>query len=102
MSLNKKFYALFLASLLALTASMAQDRDFIPDEGEVVEGEFVINKELEISLPAAQRLFQKVPPDEIDKRESEPIQYTFQTIRNWSGYPRNFSCPQVHSWMIDG
>jgi hypothetical protein len=78
MSFNRKFYALFLACLMALTTSIAQDRDFIPDEGEVVEGEFVISKELEISLPAAQRLFQKVPPDELEKRESEPIQYSFR------------------------
>jgi hypothetical protein len=78
MSLINKVNILFLIGLLTVTTGMAQETDFIPDEGEVVEGEFVISKELEISLPAAQRLFQKVPPDELNKQETEPIQYTFQ------------------------
>lgn len=55
----------------------AQEEEFIKDEGEVVEGEFLISKELEITLPAAQRIFQKVPPDEINAKETEPLQYTF-------------------------
>ena len=56
----------------------AQEGDFIKDEGEVVEGEFLIKKELEITLPSAQRIFNKVPPDEVNKSESEPLQYTFK------------------------
>ncbi len=66
-----------LAILAFNITALAQERDFIKEEGEVVEGEFVINKELDISLPAAQRIFAKVSPDELDKRETEPLQYTF-------------------------
>ena len=64
---------------LATIPVVAQEEDFINDEGEVVEGEFLISKELEISLPNAQRIFQKVAPDEIDTKETEPISYTFST-----------------------
>jgi hypothetical protein len=65
--------AAFLQSSL-----LAQQRDFIKDEGEVVEGEFLIKKELEITLPSAQRIFGKVPPEEINRTESEPLQYTLK------------------------
>lgn len=58
--------------------SKAQESDFIKDEGEIVEGEFQINKELEITLPSAQRIFKKVLPDEINAAETEKIQYTFK------------------------
>lgn len=63
--------------LIGTVSVFAQEEDFIRDEGEVVEGEFLISKELEITLPAAQRIFQKVPPEEIDASETEPLQYTF-------------------------
>jgi len=78
MSMRKKICATFLILISLSGWISAQDTDFIPDEGEVVEGEFVISKELEITLPSAQRIFQKVAPDEIEKRETEPIQYTFR------------------------
>jgi hypothetical protein len=67
-----------IAAAVMQSSLFAQQRDFIKDEGEVVEGEFLIKKELEITLPAAQRIFGKVPPDEINKPESEPLQYTLK------------------------
>jgi len=73
-----KIYIAFLALMVVALPAISQDKDFITDEGEVVEGEFVINKELEITLPSAQRIFSKVPPDEIDKKETQPIRYTFK------------------------
>lgn len=78
MNTSKIILGSFLLLTLFADISFAQDTDFIPDEGEVVEGEFVISKELEITLPSAQRIFQKVPPDELNERESEPIEYTFR------------------------
>lgn len=57
---------------------LAQVEEFIDDEGEVVEGEFLISKEREITLPAAQRIFQKVAPDEKNKAETEPLTYEFK------------------------
>jgi hypothetical protein len=73
-----RLYIVVVALIVIAVPVMSQDRDFISDEGEVVEGEFVINKELEITLPSAQRIFGKVPPDEIDKKETQPIQYVFK------------------------
>ncbi len=46
-------------------------------DGDVVEGEFIINKNLEITLPPAQRIVGQVPAEEADKRDSEPLSYTF-------------------------
>ncbi len=73
---HKILFALFFV-LGASFFAMAQEEDFIKGEGEIVEGEFLISKELEITLPPAQRIFQKVAPDEINARETEQIQYTF-------------------------
>ena len=63
--------------MIGMLPAIAQENDFIKTEGEVVEGEFLINKELEITLPTAQRIFQKVAPDEINSKVTEPLQYTF-------------------------
>ena len=63
--------------LIGILPVVAQENDFIKEEGEVVEGEFLISKELEITLPSAQRIFQKVAPDEINAKVTEPLQYTF-------------------------
>lgn len=71
-------YFVFAILLIRIIPSKAQESDFIKDEGEIVEGEFQINKELEISLPSAQRIFKKVLPDEINATETEAIQYTFK------------------------
>ncbi|NJN27601.1 MAG: hypothetical protein HC819_17310 [Cyclobacteriaceae bacterium] len=72
--------ALWLVFLgMAIFQAYAQEKVFVPQEGEVVEGEFVISKELEITLPAAQRIFQKVPPDEIDSRQTDELQYSFKS-----------------------
>ena len=76
--LNRIFTVLVVVYCTTFTV-LAQDEDFIDDEGEVVEGEFLINKELEISLPNAQRVFQKVAPDEIDEKETEAISYSFSS-----------------------
>lgn len=65
-------------SLIGIVPLFAQEEEFIKDEGEVVEGEFLISKNLEITLPAAQRMFQKVQPDEINAKQTEPLQYTFK------------------------
>lgn len=73
-----KVLSLFVFVFAIAGTAFSQEEDFINEEGEVVEGEFLINKELEISLPAAQRIFQKVPPDEVNSRTTEPLQYTFQ------------------------
>ncbi len=51
------------------------------DEGEVIEGEFEINKELEIVLPSAQRVYEKVPPSELEPKNTEPLQYSFGEFR---------------------
>lgn len=67
-----------IAAAVMQSSLFAQQSDFIKEEGEVVEGEFLIKKELEITLPSAQRIFGKVPPDEISKTESEPLQYTLK------------------------
>lgn len=74
--LNLGFVFVFLLCGNALVFS--QEGDFIKDEGEVVEGEFLISKTLEITLPAAQRIFQKVQPDEINSKQTEPLEYTFK------------------------
>lgn len=68
----------FLFLLIGIIPVVAQEEDYIKDEGEIVEGEFLINKELEITLPSAQRIFQKVSPDEVDAKETEPLQYSFK------------------------
>ena len=73
---RKGFVLIFL--LTGIIPVIAQEEDFIKDEGEIVEGEFLINKELEITLPSAQRIFKKVLPDEINAKETEPLQYTFK------------------------
>ena len=69
---------LFIFLLIGIIPVIAQEEDFIKDEGEIVEGEFLINKELEITLPSAQRIFKKVQPDEINAKETESLQYTFK------------------------
>jgi hypothetical protein len=74
---NRQIFFLIILLLMPALALLAQDNDFIPDEGEVVEGEFVIRKELEITLPSAQRIFQKVPPEEMSRHQTEPLQYSF-------------------------
>lgn len=79
MSFLCKLGFVFIYLIVGFIPVFAQVEDFIKDEGEVVEGEFLISKELEITLPAAQRIFQKVPPDEINAKETEPLQYTFKT-----------------------
>ncbi|MCG8307713.1 MAG: hypothetical protein MI975_10020 [Cytophagales bacterium] len=76
--LRRKIIALIIFAFAALSG-YAQEEDFLKDEGEVVEGEFLISKELEISLPPAQRIFQKVAPDEIDEKKAEPLQYSFSS-----------------------
>ena len=73
-----KIICLFVFLIAVAINAFAQEEKFIDDEGEVVEGEFLINKELEISLPAAQRIFQKVSPEEVNSGTTEPLQYTFQ------------------------
>lgn len=78
MNFLAKIVTVFIMLIIGFIPVFGQEEDFIKDEGEVVEGEFLINKELEITLPAAQRIFQKVPPDEINAKETEPLQYTFQ------------------------
>ena len=78
MRISFKLGFVFIFLLLGIDPIIAQDEDFIKDEGEVVEGEFLINKNLEIILPAAQRIFQKVRPDEINAKQTEPLQYTFK------------------------
>ncbi len=78
MSVVIKSALVFVLLGVGLMPVFGQEKDFLPVEGEVVEGEFLINKELEITLPSAQRIFQKVPPDEIDSKETDPLQYTFK------------------------
>ncbi len=53
---------------------MAQDGD---QEGEITEGEFKINKDLKITLPSAQRVFQKVPPRPVQETGNQNIDYNF-------------------------
>ncbi len=67
----------WICLFIGFIPAFAQEEDFIKDEGEVVEGEFLISKELEITLPAAQRIFQKVPPDELSTKDTEALQYTY-------------------------
>lgn len=78
MSILFRLGFVFIYLIIGFIPTFAQEEDFIKDEGEVVEGEFLISKELEITLPAAQRIFQKVPPDEINAKETEALQYTFK------------------------
>lgn len=78
MSVLYKLGFVFIYLIIGFVPSFAQEEDFIKDEGEIVEGEFLINKELEITLPSAQRIFKKVQPDEINAKETEPLQYTFK------------------------
>jgi hypothetical protein len=73
----KKVYLVGFLVLAAMSAVLAQDDAFAHDGGEVVEGEFLINKQLEIVLPAAQRLFRKVPPEAVERQQLEPIEYNF-------------------------
>jgi len=77
MSFSLKIYSVFVLVMSGLIPVFAQDNDFLKTEGEVVEGEFLISKELEITLPPAQRIFQKVAPDEIEAKDTEPLQYSF-------------------------
>lgn len=78
MNFLDRLIAVFALLIVGIIPVYAQVEDFIKDEGEVVEGEFLISKELEITLPAAQRIFEKVPPDEINEKETEPLQYNFR------------------------
>jgi len=73
----EKLACVFMMVMAFAIPAIAQEENFIEEEGEVVEGEFLISKELEITLPSAQRIFQKVPPDEIEASETEPLQYSF-------------------------
>lgn len=77
MIFTRRIFLILISFFAGNLALIAQNRDFIREEGEVVEGEFVINKELDITLPTAQRIFIKVPPEELERRETEPLQYSF-------------------------
>jgi len=69
--------ALFIAIMLLPIFLYGQRAVKTTTDGDVVEGEFIINKNLEITLPPAQRIVGQVPAEEADKRESEPLSYTF-------------------------
>jgi len=72
-----KNIGLFIAIMLLPIFLYAQRAVKTTTDGDVVEGEFIINKNLEITLPPAQRIVGQVPAEEADKRESEPLSYTF-------------------------
>ena len=74
----KNLYLSMLFCTLSVLAAKAQDEGFSNEEGgEEIQGEFVVNKQLKITLPPAQRIFQKVAPEEINARESNPLTYSF-------------------------
>ncbi len=68
---------LFIAIMVLPVLLFGQRAVKTTTDGDVVEGEFIINKNLEITLPPAQRIVGQVPAEETDKRESEPLSYTF-------------------------
>ena len=75
-----KIYLTLIIALTGFSSAFAQE-ERPAEEGEVIEGEFEINKELEIVLPSAQRVFEKVPPSEFETKEVEPLQYSFGEFR---------------------
>lgn len=48
------------------------------ETADPIEGEVIINKDLQIELPAAQRTFEKIPPPALDPKQEAPQQYNFQ------------------------
>lgn len=65
---------------LLFSAVMAQEGQ--TDEGEIEEGQVIINKNLEIELPKAERKYDKVPPLPQDEKSDANLQYNFQEIDN--------------------
>jgi hypothetical protein len=55
----------------------AQD-DFGDQQGEILEEEVIINKDLKIELPPAQRQFEKVPPQTTEVEGMGDIQYDYK------------------------
>ena len=53
-------------------------QDLFTEEGEIVEGEVIINKDLEIELPPAQRIFDKVPSDIFESSKESALNYQFK------------------------
>jgi hypothetical protein len=69
---------LWVAFLCFSIAADVMAQDPAIDEPEGLEEEVIINKDLKLELPPAQRNFEKVPPDTEVGSSSEDIQYEYQ------------------------
>ncbi len=80
--------SVIVISMLSAFPSMAQEKNDWEGDGEIENVEIEIVKERQISLPKANRNFEKIPP-----RASEPIKpsitYDFQAF--------NFNAPQINA-----
>ena len=71
-----KMCLLWFTLLLTAAPLFAQERG--QEEGEIVEGEVIIDKNLDIELPPANRVFEKVPPRASEAGISHEIKYDFK------------------------
>ncbi len=65
-------------SLFRWTGLSAQER--LPDDGKGLEEEVIINKDLKLELPPAQRNFEKVPPDGQVGMKGDEIEYEYKAF----------------------
>jgi len=67
----------FILSLLSLFAWNAVAQDAPADEGEIEQGQVIINKDLDIELPQAERKYEKIPPLPEEDKATENLSYRF-------------------------
>jgi hypothetical protein len=74
--------SVILLTLLALCLlhpfTVLAQQDGPEEAAQAIEGEVIINKNLEIELPPAIRTFEKVPPPALDPKQDSPLQYKFR------------------------
>ncbi|MGF1638661.1 MAG: hypothetical protein ACFCUU_16400 [Cyclobacteriaceae bacterium] len=70
----RQLYCVMALMILAGQSLWAQDDTFIR-EGEKIEGEVVIQKDLKIELPPADRNFEKISPQNFSTADAQPLNY---------------------------
>jgi len=72
---NSYLLRIFLLLVLGMNTVVVFAQDQKQKEGEVLEGEVIIDKSLKIELPPADRIFEKVPPRAADEGAVRQIEY---------------------------
>jgi len=72
---NRYLPGMVLLLALVVVSEIACAQDEKQKSGEIVEGEVIIYKSLNIELPPADRIFEKVPPRAPDEGATKQIQY---------------------------